>query len=105
MSESRDFTNMFQVSVEEGLANTLGVTVMQTLKNLLGYSFEIYAKKPVELHQELSRVFGFGAITLERMITKELFRRLGLDYSAQLDFETSVNLARRDVILGDRGDN
>jgi len=45
MSESRDFTNMFQVSVEEGLANTLGVTVMQTLKNLLGYSFEIYAKK------------------------------------------------------------
>ena len=105
MSESRDFTNMFQVSAEEGLANTLGVSVMQTLKNLLSYSFEVYSKKPVELHHELSRVFGFGAITLERMITKELFRRLGLDYSAQLDFETSVNLARRDMIASERGDN
>ena len=105
MPESREFANMFQVSVEEGLGNTLGVSVMQTLRNLFSYSFEIYAKKPLELHRELSRVFGFGAITLERMITKELFRRLGLDYSAQLDFETSVNLARRDMIANERGDN
>src|SRR5437016_8635754 len=105
MPESREFANMFHVSVEEGLGNTLGVSVMQTLKNLLSYCFEIYAKKPVELHRELSRVFGFGAITLERMISKELCRRLGLDYSAQLDLKTRVNLAWRAMIANERGDN
>jgi hypothetical protein len=103
--ESRDFANAFQQSVAEGLANTLGSIVMQTLKTLLSYSLETYAEKPSELHRELSRVFGSGATTLERMITKELFQRLSLRYSNELDFETSVNLARRDMILSERGNN
>ncbi len=78
---------------------------MQTLKNVLSYSFETYAEKPSELHRELSRVFGSGATTLERMITKELFQRLDLHYSNELDFETSINVARRDMILSERGNN
>jgi hypothetical protein len=98
--ESREFANTFQLSVVEGLASTLGSIVMQTLKTL-----ETYADKPSELHQELSRVFGSGATTLERVITKELFQRLSLRYSNELDFETSVNLARRDMILSERGNN
>jgi len=78
---------------------------MQTLKNVLSYSFETYAEKPSELHRELSRVFGSGATTLERMITKELFQRLDLHYSNEFDFETSINVARRDMILSERGNN
>jgi len=105
MRESREFANMFQLSVAEGLANTLGEIVMQTLKTLLSYSLETYAEKPSELHRELSRVFGSGATTLERMITKELFQRLNLHYPNELDFEESVNLARRDMILSTRGNN
>ena len=96
---------MFQLSVAQGLANTLGGIVMQTLKNALAYSFATYAEKPLELHRELSRVFGSGATILERMITKELFQRLDLRYSNELDFETSVNLARRDMSLSERGNN
>ena len=103
--ESREFANAFQLSVAEGLANTLGAIVMQTLKTVLSYSLEMYAEKPSELHRELSRVFGSGATILERMITKELFQRLSLRYSNELDFETSVNLARRDMILSERGNN
>src|SRR5260370_41269017 len=103
--ESREFANTFQLSVVEGLANTLGSIVMQTLKTLLSHSLETYADKPSELHRELSRVFGSGATTLERMITKQLFQRLSLSYSNGLDFETSVNLARRDTILSERGKN
>jgi hypothetical protein len=103
--ESLEFANTFQLSVVEGLANTLGSIVMQTLKTLLSHSLETYAEKPIELHRELSRVFGSGATTLERMITKELFQRLSLRYSNELDFETSVNLARRDMILSERGNN
>src|SRR5438034_10815045 len=105
MRESREFANTFQLSVAEGLADTLGSIVMQTLKTLLTYSLETYAEKPSDLHWELSKVFGSGATTLERMITKELFQRLSLRYSNELDFEASVNLARRDMILSERGNN
>ena len=104
MRESREFANMFQLSVAEGLANTLGSILMQTLKTLLSHSLETYAEKPNELHRELSRVFGSSATTLERMITKELFRRLDLHYY-DLDFEACVNLARRDMVLSERGNN
>ncbi len=102
---SREFANTFQLSATEGLANTLGAIVMQTLKTVLSYSLETYADNPLELHRELSRVFGSGAAALERMITKELFQRLSLHYSNELDFEASVNLARRDMILSGRGNN
>ena len=105
IQESREFANTFQLSVTEGLVNTLGAIVMQTLKTVLSYSLETYADNPSALHRELSRVFGSGATTLERMITKELFQRLSLRYSNELDFETSVNLARRDTILSERGNN
>ena len=104
MRQSPGFANMFQASVAEGLANTLGAIVMQTLKSVLSYSFETYAEKPSELHRELSRVFGSGATTLERMITKELFRRLDLHYY-DFDFAACVNLARRDMVLSERGNN
>jgi len=103
--ESREFANTFQLSVVEGLANTLGSIVMQTLKTLLNYSLETYADKPSELHRELSRVVGSGATTLEHMITKDLFQKLSMRYSNELDFETSVNLARRNMILSERGNN
>src|SRR5207302_9399208 len=105
MRESREFANMFQLSVAEGLANTIGSIVMQTLKTLLSHTLETYAEKPSELHRELSRVFGSAATTLERMITKELFQRLSLRYSNDLHFETSVHLARRDMILSERGNH
>jgi hypothetical protein len=103
--ESQEFANTFQLSVTEGLVNTLGAIVIQTLKTVLCYSLETYADKPSELHRELSRVFGSGATSLERMITKELFQRLSLRYSNELDLETSVNLARRDMIVSERGNN
>src|SRR5438105_6694998 len=105
MLKSTEFVSAVQVSVTGGLANTLGAIVMQTLKNVLTYSFATYAEKPLELHQELSRVFGSGATILERMITKELFQRLSLRYSNELDFETSVNLAKHDMSLSERGNN
>src|SRR5207247_9860505 len=93
MRQSPGFANMFQASVAEGLANTLGAIVMQTLKSVLSYSFEAYAEKPSELHRELSGVCGSGATTLERMITKQLFRGLDLRYSNDFDFDACFNPA------------
>jgi len=100
-----DFSGIFQESVKEGLRNTLGETVMLTVVPLLKQSLQTYAEKPSEFHRELQFYFGFGALTLERMIVKELFQKLNLHYtsSSELDFETSIGLARKDLSLLQRG--
>ena len=105
MDLKSDFVTVFLSSVKEGLRNTLGETVMQTIVPLLKQPLETYAEKPSELHSELQFYFGFGALTLERMIVKELFQKLNLHFtsSSELDFETSVGLARKDLSLFQRG--
>ena len=101
MDPNSDFASIFQSSVKDGLRNTLGETVMQTLVPLLKQTLQTYAEKPSEFHRELQFYFGFGALTLERMIVKELFQKLNLHYtsSSELDFETSIGLARKDLFL------
>jgi len=95
-----DFASIFQTSVKEGLRNTLGETVMLTIVPLLKQSLQNYAEKPSEFHRELQLYFGFGALTLERMIVKELFQRLNRHNPGnELDFESSVGLARKDPAL------
>jgi len=96
-----DFAGVFQASVKEGLRNTLGETVMLTIVPLLKQTLQTYAEKPGEFHRELQFYFGFGALTLERMIVKELFQNLSLHYtsSSELDFETSIGIARKDLSL------
>ena len=105
MDVKSDFATVFLSSVKDGLRNTLGETVMLTLVPLLKQSLETYAEKPSEFHRELQFYFGFGALTLERMIVKELFQKLNLHYSSssELDFETSIGLARKDHSLIQRG--
>ena len=94
-----DFASIFQTSVKDGLRNTLGETVMLTVVPLLKQSLQMYADKPTEFHRELQFYFGYGALTLERMIVKELFQKLNLHYPSgnDLDFETSIDLARKDL--------
>ena len=105
MDPKTDFFSMFQESVKDGLRNTLGETVMLTLVPLFKQSLQTYADKPSEFHRELQLYFGFGALTLERMIVKELFQKLNLHYTSsnELDFETSIGLARKDLSLLQRG--
>ena len=100
-----DFSSIFQESVREGLRNTLGETVMMTIVPLLKQTLQTYAEKPTEFHRELQFYFGFGALTLERMIVKELFQRLSLHYASgnELDFEASIGLARKELTSFQRG--
>ena len=98
-----DFASTFTKSIVEGITNTLGTVVMGSLNNLLRQPLTVYASKPSDLHRDLSRIFGAASITLEKMITKDLFQRLDLRYSNELDFETSINLASRDAMLAQRG--
>jgi len=54
------------------------------------------ADDPRELHKSLHSIFKEGASILEKVIIKELFRRLSLPYEEQtdLDFEGYINRAR-----------
>ena len=105
MDPKTDFSSIFQESVKDGLRNTLGETVVLTVVPLLKQTLQTYAEKPSEFHRELQFYFGFGALTLERMIVKELFQKLNLHYTSsnELDFETSIGLARKDPSLLQRG--
>src|SRR5947209_19464431 len=100
-----DFASAFQASVRDGLRNTLGETVMLTLVPLLKQSLQTSAEKPSEFHRDLQFYFGFGALTLERMIVKDLLHKLNLDYpsGSELDFETCIGLARKDLTLLNKG--
>jgi hypothetical protein len=72
---------------------------MLTIVPLLKQTLLTYADKPGEFHRELQFYFGFGALTLERMIVKDLFQKLNLHYPSgnELDFEASIALARKDL--------
>ena len=52
---------------------------------------------PGELHRNLYDIFKEGAFVLEKVIVKELFRRLNVPYEemANLDFEGYVNHAKK----------
>src|SRR5437899_1405051 len=78
---------------------------LQTVLPLLKQMLQTYAENPSEFHRELQFYFGFGGLTLERMIVKELFQKLNLHYTSsnELDFETSMRLARKDLSLLQRG--
>ena len=105
MDGQPEFASVFQASVREGLGNTLGQTVMQALLPLLKQPLQTYAEKPGEFHRDLQFYFGFGAVTLERMIVKDLFQKLNLRYPAgnELDFETCIGLALKDLFLLRKG--
>ena len=105
MVQLGEFEKIFQSAVTDGICNTLGRPVMETLLGLLKQPFQTYAEKPKEFHHDLSRIFGSAAGTLEKMISKELFQKLNLRYPGgnELEFETCVHLARQDMMLNRRG--
>ena len=102
MGPTTEFVNALQVSIRDGIGNTLGVRVMETLLTLLKHPFQLYAEKPVEFHRDLYGIFGSASETLEKMISKELFRKLKMHYpiANELGFETCVSLARQDMSIG-----
>jgi hypothetical protein len=97
-----DFGEVFQSSVKDGISNTLGEIVMDSLKQLLKTPLTEYAIDPTGFHRDLQRIFASASSTLEKMIVKELFQKLRLHYSSELDFEASINLARQDAMLSKR---
>lgn len=56
-----------------------------------------FSEKPSEFHNGLSSIFKEGAIVLEKMIMKELFRKLNLSYyeMKEFNFQEYITFAKR----------
>lgn len=86
--------DLMRKCIEEGMRNVLGDSGMQAV--LFHLQLVQYAKDPKEFHDNLYALLKDGAITLEKIIVKELLRRVGIQYDEReaFDFERQVNLAR-----------
>ncbi|MBI2183610.1 MAG: hypothetical protein HYU39_01475 [Thaumarchaeota archaeon] len=99
MQAEIDINKLFTESIIEGLRNTLGESCMQAVLHRLNLAK--HADKPSDFHASLYSIFNQGAIVLEKMIVKELYRRLNMVYEERDDFnlEESVNVAKRIVMM------
>ena len=89
-----EFSQEYHRCVFEGLKNILGESGMNAvLSNFESHSCVEDART---LHKDLHAIFGDGAFTIEKVIVKELHRRLNLPYEElkDFDFAESVNHAR-----------
>jgi hypothetical protein len=79
------FVDILHECIFDVLKNVTGEVGMKAI--LLHIELGHYIKDTGEFHRNMYEMFGDGAIILEKLIAKELFRRLGLSYSEGNDFD------------------
>ena len=81
-------------SVCDAVSNALGRYVLDVLasKGLLDHS-----SNAKEFDRSLQSIFGNGASVLERIIVKDLYRKLGIPYDSEagFDYEKSLEAAKK----------
>lgn len=89
MAEEKAFSSVLIDTVCEAVGNALGHNVLQILvsKGLLDNS-----NNSQEFHEQLQSLFGNGAVVLERLVVKDLFRKLSIPYNSQASFDYRESL-------------
>ena len=87
------FEGILYDSILEGMRNLLGEECMKVA--LYHLRLSLYTP-PQELHEKLVKIFKGGAITIERIIVKEMYSKTGLPYveTAPFDFVKHCELAK-----------
>src|SRR5438552_9687365 len=94
LAQEKTFSSMLQLSIGEGVRAALGEAILGVLN---GQGLFNEATTPKEFHRKLQTVFGNGATILEKVIIKDLFRKLNIPYNSQEplvsteDTETSID--------------
>ena len=91
MAQEKTFSSMLQLSIGEGIRAALGQAIHGVLN---GQGLFNEATDPTEFHRKLQSVFGNGATVLEKVIVKDLFRKLNVPYSSQERFDYGEALER-----------
>ncbi len=101
LEAERAFSSVLVTTVREAVGNALGHNVLEilTAKGLLDD-----ASNSKEFDRKLQTLFGNGAAVLERIVLKDLNRKLGIRYDseAKLDYEKSLEAAKEVVFVGSR---
>jgi len=87
--KQEEFEKLFMEAVDDGL-KSLGESVRQMIFFHLEKSYSIkrhdIPKKPEAFAEGLEKIFGKGALVLEKIIVKTLYSKLGLGYEDKKDF-------------------
>ena len=88
------FSSVLTGSIVEAVANALGRYVLDVLvsKGLLDNS-----DNPREFDKSLQSLFGNGSSVIERIVVKDLYRKLSIPYNseARFDYEKSLETAKQ----------
>src|SRR3989442_14268423 len=91
LAQEKTFSSMLQLSIGEGIRAALGQAILGVLN---GQGLFNEATDPKEFHKKLQSVFGNGATVLEKVIVKDLFRKLNVPYNSQERFDYGEALER-----------
>src|SRR2546428_4383908 len=91
LAQEKTFSSMLQLSIGEGIRAALGEAILGVLN---GQGLFNEATDPKEFHRKLQSVFGNGATILEKVIIKDLFRKLNIQYNSQEHFDYGEALER-----------
>jgi hypothetical protein len=91
LAQEKTFSSMLQLSIGEGVRAALGQAILGVLN---GQGLFNEATAPKEFHKKLQTVFGNGATVLEKVIVKDLFRKLNIPYNSQDRFDYGEALER-----------
>jgi hypothetical protein len=88
------FSEVFHESIVDVLENIMGERGLKAI--LFHIDLGNYLEDPSRLHRDLCTIFGVGAEHLEKLMVKELFRRLNLRFeeNGNFDFGKCVEQAR-----------
>jgi hypothetical protein len=84
LAQEKTFSSMLQLSIGEGVKAALGQAILGVLN---GQGLFNEATAPKEFHKKLQTIFGNGATVLEKVIVKDLFRKLNIPYNSQEQFD------------------
>jgi hypothetical protein len=89
-----EFFETLHESVLNGLRQVIGESGIRAL--LFNIELGQYLDEPEAFHRNLYAIFNEGAIILEKVIVKELFRRINMPYTVggDFDFARCVSQAR-----------
>ncbi|MCS4537863.1 MAG: hypothetical protein HYY67_03265 [Thaumarchaeota archaeon] len=93
-SANKEFANILSDSIQEGLKNAIGESGMQAVFFHLGLSEHI--GDPEAFHHAMYPLFRDGTTVLEKIIVKELFRKLNVSdyFLGDFGFQKYVSFAR-----------
>ncbi len=98
-AEERKFLLALEQSISDGIRDSMGPQILGMLRDK---GFLDHPTNPDQFHKQLTTLFGNGAVVLEKIVVKELYRKLNLPYdsSAQLDYGNALAWARQVSTIG-----